>query len=344
MNFLFLTGLGEDFTLHYNSQPIIIWETEGDGYWLKQLAFWRTKGYYASRCGFVFPGLTGMSVLDYAKFDRLLELFADIDVKVIPLLQNNDASFNGYSMSQDLWDNWITFTQHYKSDHRIAAISLFSEPTPNTMPAGKTDLEQTQYFADLTRAIHQIDPERVVIFPIGQYCYGSAQEWIADLQQVGIVDEPNVVFDIVHPYFFENSWDMGLTPEQKAVWYGNTWIQPFINAFGAKRCWSGETFAWRGTVIDGSHEADPVLQSRWLTAIINEFVKREIGFDIWALIGNGDAYRFQTPIMAASNYQPSGEPPPPPPDHEPPVPPTPSTIPIIAAACIGIAMIWWLTK
>ena len=72
------------------------------------------------------------------------------------------------------------------------------------------------YFVDLTRAIHEIDPDRVVIFPTGQLLYDSASQWLSDLLAAGIQSEPNVAFDIFHPCYFENSYDMGLTPEEKA--------------------------------------------------------------------------------------------------------------------------------
>ena len=301
---LLLTGIGADYTLHYSDQDAEIWIREGK---VSLLEEWKTRGYSNVRLGFVFPGSTGMSILDYIKFDRVIEIISSTGVKVIPHFQNNRPDCPSYG--QTTWNNWLYFAQYYKDDDRISALSLFCEPFKSTRPDDVTNLQQTQYFADLIRAIHEIDPDRMVIFPTGQTYYSSQQRWLADLEITGILSESHVVFDINHPYFFENDYDMGMTPEQKAVWYMDTWVIPAINVLGAERCWSGETFAWvtdtYTTVNTPSHLPTYDLQVRWLTSIINQHVKYGVGFQIWDLITwhpNSWHYKWNLEGALGSNY------------------------------------------
>ena len=314
-----LTGVGGDYLLFSdNGSPN--WWLQWGSYWLNQVAERETNGYDTVRLGFWFSGATsnpngqGISVLDYAKFNTVLAYMDSINVKVVALCQNWIDSYSteayGYTMSQHLWDNWLDFVQYYKGDKRIAAVSLFGETDAHNIGISKQTpanrLAQTKYYADLTRAIHQIDSARIVVFPIGQLYYASQQDWINDLKVTRITDEPNVVFDIVHPYFFENDYDMGLSPEQKAAWYTDAYITPAVNALGAYRCWAGETFAWYpgnsySTSIVPSHPMHLDLQQRWLTSIINCCVANGVGFDIWAILGQ-DTYPYNVQAMDASNY------------------------------------------
>jgi len=233
--------------------------------------------------------------MDYNAFNRVLEIFDNAGSKVLAVMQNYDGLPypTNYMFSQNFWNSWINFANHYKDDSRIAAISLYGELGPGDYP-GYTRLQATQRFADLTRAIHQVDPDRVVIFPIGQTYYVTANEWIADLQVTGILNEPNVVFDIVHPYFFESSYDLGMTVEQKADWYAYWWIEPCVNAFGSSKCYSGETFAWN----------NGELQYRWLVTIINKFDQYNVDFTLWCNLGIPRQMDQIIPAMQAANYSP----------------------------------------
>ena len=203
----------------------------------------------------------------------------------------------------------MNLVQTFKGDQRIASIALFSEPQHNEetdapwepystwYPSITTRLQLQQEFAFLIEEIHKIDPNRIVIYPYPGFQYDNYNEWFADLQETGVVDDPNVVFDIVHPYFFENAWDLGMTPTEKAVWYTKNQIEPAINFFGANRVWCGETFVWDGMTYDDGqqapHSASELLQVEWLTAMINQFVACNMDFTIWDTIPRSSGGRWE---------------------------------------------------
>jgi len=281
-----LTGLGCDYTGFYNDGPAEQWiRSDMD----TKLANYKHKGYTTSRLGFEFGSSTDMSTLDYKNFDQVLQIFSSLSLKVIPVAWD-DQTLNSAFLTNHK-SNWLKFVTHYKGDTRIAAVALFSEPTKKILSASMNRAQFQQYAADLVRAIHAIDPNRVCIFPIPMYMYGTFSEWLKDLKATGIMSEPNVVFDIVHPYFMENDYDRGMTPEKLALWYGSAWMAPAVATFGSQRCWAGETFAWAsaptiGTTNYPSHMPDAGLQERWLVAIMKEFNNRGVDYCIWAsLIG-----------------------------------------------------------
>jgi len=289
------TGIGGDYCLIYDSGDVERWITWGTGSqsWVEAAAAFKPN-YHTAALGFEFNSVEGGSKLDYTKFRKVLEIFDAAGLDVIAYLIQQPYA-EGYAFSSEYWNDWISFAYEFKGDGRIAAFSLYSEFVPENLPADKTLYDAMAKFADLTRAIHTVDPNRVVIFPTGQLCYDYAIDWIVDIQNTGIVREPNVVFDVVHPYFFENSWDMGLTPEQKAVWYSNNWIAPCVNAFGANRCYGGETFAWFGR--------NDNLQRRWLAAIISEYAAHNVGFTVWGVLGGAAWYNLNIQGILASNYR-----------------------------------------
>ena len=101
----------------------------------------------------------------------------------------------------------------------------------------------------------------------------------------------------------ENEWDMGMTPTQKAVWYANQHIIPSVEFFGSDRVWCGETFAWVGDTVAGT-TATEALQKEWLTAIVNQFLANNIGFNIWDTIPGSTFSRWTLtePAIYASDY------------------------------------------
>ena len=291
-----LTSFGTDYGVHFDSGSPERWLS-----YLSSMEHWKSKGILTYRLGFVFEespveplGRHGSSVYTPEKLERTLEIFNSVDIKVIMMLQNNyDCQ---HYIGSDAWrSNWLDLAETFKGDQRLAAISLFSEPQHSESegtpwepydtwdPSITSRFELNEEFAQLIREIHEIDPERVVIFPYPGFQYDNYNEWFADLQTIGIVNEPNVVFDIVHPYFFENEWDQGMTPTQKAANTAKTKIAPSVNFFGAERIWCGETFVWYGTGPSGNTMTRN-LQIEWITAIINQFDSYNMAFNIWVTI------------------------------------------------------------
>jgi hypothetical protein len=312
------TGIGGDYLIYYSDGSPEGWLTS----WIvSDMALFKANGYHTARLGFVFSdcsiqplGRHGMSVYDQTKMDRVLEIFDAYGIKVVLLLQNN-YDCEEYAGSTAWRNNWLSVATHYKNDNRIVAFSIFGEPQHNTYdnwaPAITTDLQFHQSMMDLIDDIHAIDPDRVCIFPFTGLQDSSAASRIADLQAVGADTDTYTLIDCTHPYFFENSYDMGLTPTQKVSWYDKNEISPFVVAFGASKLWCGETFYWGGLT--------PSLQREWTIGIVNKFVQRGVGFDFWAYWGTEAITKNATKeALAASNYGLVA-----PPEPEPPISPPP---------------------
>lgn len=298
---LSLTGLGGDYRLTFDEGDPESWLDLGFTYegiynsWVDwTVAF---NGYTTTRLSFNFiDGTGGGSLLEYNALDSVLTIFSNHGSKVILIMQNmNEPYPTNWMFNQAYHDYWINLANHCKGDNRIAAFSLWGEVVPSNYP-GHTKAQVVQVFADLVKAIHVVDPDRVVIFPDPDQFYDSSAQWIADVKATGINKESNVVFDIVHPYFFENSWDMGLTPEGKAQWYTDNWIIPSVNAFGSDKCYSGETFAWTGA----GYHLD--LQQRWLVAVINKFSQYDVDFCLWSNLAIPSQMNAIIPAIQAANY------------------------------------------
>lgn len=297
-NILPLTGFGGDYLITFGDGiPDEVWLTWG---WADQAASYLPQ-YHTSRLGFVFPGLSGQSVLDYTKMDRVLQIFASKGVKVIPCLQNNQNEVNHFVAQQRFIDDWLTFVNHYKnSPYRstIAALDIFGEPNYVVMQDFSSTQALVNRFAYLIQQIHAIDSTLPVIFPTGQLTHDPISNWINEVKATGITNDSYVYYDVAHPYFFENEWDSGMTPEQRASWYIDAYVTPCVNAFGASKCWVGETFHWGGLTDS--------LQSRWIIAIINSLHALGVGFDIWCCLGitGYNEWSWTLADVDASNYHP----------------------------------------
>ena len=240
----YLTGLGDDYCIYYNDGPATIWDQN----WVRsRLTTYKVK---SVRLGFLFSdcsrGTTDGSIYNATKMKQVLGYLDASGVKGILLLQNNGVSCKNYAGSDAWYNNWIAVANAFKDDDRVAAFSIFGEPEHwigyyDTWDPSITSTRQLQTrFLQLAKEIHTIDPDRTVIMPYPM-AYGSynVQKYIDDIIAIGALQEPNLIFDMVHPYYVETvSADMGLNPTQKAQWYLNNWIQPCINAFGADRCLS----------------------------------------------------------------------------------------------------------
>jgi len=290
------SGFGGDYALTHNGGDGSVWDESGytyNGTYLSWVQWASTfKGYTTTRLGFKFSSTSDAhSLMDYKTLDATLDSFNAAGSKII--LANFDYT-NTYWDSAEFRNNWLDMATHYKDDNRFAAFELFNEMHDGILN-GHSNAWIVNYFADLTKAIHKIDPNRVVMFPTGQLFYDSASQWLRDLGATEIQNEPNVAFDIMHPYYFENSYDMGLTPEGKAQWYTDNWILPCVATLGASRLYVGETFAW----IEEGYHAD--LQERWLRAIISECAKNGVSFNLWCGLGVPSEMAIQISAIQALN-------------------------------------------
>jgi len=270
--------IGDDYLARYNNGDPSQWTAAI----LAKLSQWRCN---TARLAFYFSdsgtwALGHHSVYVESKMNTVLDLFDGINVKGILDLHNLADHFD-YVGTAAMTNNWKALATKWKDDPRVEGFNIFNEPNPSSWGPSITTKELLiEYFADLIDEIRAIDPARKIFFPV---CDGMSiglddpTTTYNLMNTYGIWAKGNIVMDITHPYFFENSWDMGLTPEQKATWYGTNRIQPWIDLIGAENCWIGETFAWVGKTYD--------LQVRWLGAIVDECLAKNVGLQVWSYVG-----------------------------------------------------------
>ena len=118
-------------------------------------------------------------------------------------------------------------------------------------------------------------------------------EWYNDLTTYGIPSKGNIIYDIIHPYYAEDQWDLGsgYTPEHQAFWFESAYIKPLIALLGVENCWCGETFAFPDKTR--SYQLD------FETRMINVFVRNQIGFQIWSYVGKQE---LNDEALSASDY------------------------------------------
>ncbi len=305
-----LTGIGGDYLVHNTNAPANIWNELS--WTTKDMNFFKQKGLLCSRLGFMFSDAptaprydARQSIYEPEKMNQVLEIFKQRGFTAILLLQNNYTCEN-WGGTQAWFNDWLAVAQKFKGDKRVSAFSIFGEPdiadtwnSYNTIDPNLTPKQFIEKCMQLARAIHVIDPERIVIIPYMGLVNGQSKDntlkTIADLKDAGFVTEPNTVYDCTHPYYFETDWDMGLSVAQKLDWYKRNEIQPCIDAFGSYRCFCGETFAW-GNKTDS-------LQIEWLLGCINLFCELALPFNIWSYWSESGYYKSLTrDVIESSNY------------------------------------------
>ena len=309
---LFGTGVGTDYCLHYDSGSVERWITEGV---MTRLEAYLDDGFNSSRVSFRFSDTmtgwySGSSKLDYAKMDRLLEIFDASNMSLIPTSWDDQSAKSAFLST--FKDDWVDFATEFAGDSRIAAFSIGNEPNTamladwagvtvsqlNANPTLKNQMRLNYYtlIADIIDAIHVVDPTRICIVPYPYQMGGSFYSWYNnELVPTGLTSKSNVMFDILHPYFMENEYDWvvagsATTPTQKAGWYGANYIAPAVAALNSSRCWAGETFAWLGEMTIAtpnvpSHTPDYDLQKEWLISMMDAYAEYGVGFCIWASMG-----------------------------------------------------------
>ena len=303
------TGWGADLALHYNDD-MSNWETSNI---LSKLEYWKDRGMTVSRIEFQFSDveIRDGSTYSKTKFDELLGYFDSIGVTVIADLHNDgggsDIDLASYVLTDGFVNNWLQFATDYKDDERIAAINIFNEPT-DLSSLGISNTQQIQIYSDLVADIHEIDPDRIVLFPYWWLMwYGSINSWFADLEASGVLNDPYVIYDVSHPYYCEYApWDEYMTPDQKADWIFDTQILPAIDYFGnSDKVWIGETFGFTplAELAPGHPSATWSLQSAFITRIINNCVEYDVGFQLFACTSPSEKFYLHTEILESSNYK-----------------------------------------
>lgn len=262
----------------------------------------------------------GCSRYDQAKMNTVLNHLNSVGVKAILA----DFAGSGAWYGSQAWVNdWVALANTYKNDARVIAFQPVNECYPgyysSTGPAGGVTgydslVHVMAYLIDQIRAV---DPNRKIIFPIVvglvDDCWDNWSGFYSSLTTHGILSKGNLVYDVVHPYYFEGSFDMGMTPTEKADWYRTAYLLPAISYFGAANIWCGETFgvpAWeklQDTYGVYAHQLEFELR------MIKHFVDNGVGFQyMWYFT----YYYFNSSqiahdILTQSAYYTGSTPPPP---------------------------------
>jgi hypothetical protein len=89
--------------------------------------------------------------------------------------------------SQKLVDDWRTVAQHYYGDSRVVAYELFNEPSSSTWaPSVKSKLDVVKFYANLTDAVREVDPDHIVIW--------ESQPYVPPLEEIVDYLRSNMVF------------------------------------------------------------------------------------------------------------------------------------------------------
>jgi hypothetical protein len=307
--------IGDDYLLYTSGDPDKVWLTN-DVYSfpkLEKLAMWNCS---VARLGFVFPnspvgpsGVHSHSFYDASKMDRVLDIFGSVGVKGILCDFNNNDLYNYYG-SWEWVNNWKEVAEQFKGDNRVEAFQIANEPYPTTWatqgPFGEINTRQKfiQVCGYLIDQIRAIDPKRTIVYPTWfamGFGYNSMNEWYNELQAYGILQKGNIIYDILHPYYTENEYDMGMDPVEKVVWFRDNYIVPAVGLFGSKNIWIGETFAWvEQTPLPGDqHLATHDIQVQFLSEMINVCLDCNISFQVWSYFGK---QMWQDDALTASRY------------------------------------------
>ena len=288
-----LVGFGEDLTIYYsNSSPDV---------WVSKLGYFTKWNANTARLTFNFANDPGwMSIYDKNRMNAVLGYLSSVGVQAVLSYFASGAKYG----SQQWVDNWKQVALDFRGDTRIRAFNICNEPygeyASPTGPTGGIKPRHPDSFnaacGYLIDQIRSIDPTRTIMYPLMMNIVsGSWTEIYNSLLKYGIPAKGNMIYDIVHPYYFENEWDMGLTPTQKADWYLNNNILPAVTAFGAQNCWCGETYPWEW----GNHD----LQVAFEVQMINNLVDHSVGFQMLCYFSASTYERsLMDECLAASHY------------------------------------------
>lgn len=259
--------LGGDISLYYDNYSVERWMTTGwaERYVTDVMEFYQVKLIMELPNCKTFRK-SNVSTYTPEKFERVLQIFDGFAWKVIPCLWNDAPMDQAFDVAA------IKFVEKWGQDNRIAAFQPFSEITPSNLQG----YSREQYIKTVNLVITDMQKftSKPIIYPTNIFL-GTLPTWWQELQDGGAFDLNNVVFDSIHPYYFENSNDMGLSPEAKADYYKETWLQPFVSRVGASRVFVGETFGWGQT-------HSPERQIQFLAQMIRNMEALKVSFCLFA--------------------------------------------------------------
>ena len=163
--------------------------------------------------------------------------------------------------------------------------------------------------SSLIDQIRSIDPSRTIMYPIEFNIFtNDINAFYNDLVNHGITTKGNIIYDIVHPYYFQDYPKMEgyNNPLDCANGVWNSLVLPQIQKFGVSNVWCGETFCWprgaSGGGWNGQININYADQQTFEVFMINHFVSVGMGFQMWCFFGSSDK-QAQIDALASSTYR-----------------------------------------
>ena len=296
-NGLSLAGFGDDYLMWCN------WNGDPSA-WDSQLHWFSDYHCTGARLGISFADDGGKdSTYIYAKMNSVLAKLSSVGVKAIICdFPGDDSHFYG---SQAWFNDWRQLAIAFEGDSRIAAFEIANEPYQNYLASNANTLSSfNAACSNIIDQIRSIDPSRTIMYPEEFNIFtNDINVFYNDLVSHGITSKGNIMYDINHPYYFQDypRMDGYNNPADVADGFWYSLILPQIQKLGASNCWSGETFPWpRGpnSGHDGQINIDYTSQQIFERRIINYFVQAGMGFQIWCFFSSSDR---QAEIDAINN-------------------------------------------
>jgi hypothetical protein len=303
-NALPLSCLGDDYLMWWN------WNGDPSA-WDSQLYLFTQYHCTGARLAFSFADDTGNnkdSTYVYSKMNSVLTKLSSVGVKaVICNFAGSDSHFYG---SQAWINDWKQVAADFKGDTRIAAFEIANEPYQNYLASNANTMSSfNAACSSLIDQIRSIDPSRTIMYPIEFNIFtNDINAFYNDLVSHGITTKGNIMYDIVHPYYFQDYPKMeGYdNPVDCADGVWNSLVLPQIQKFGVSNCWCGETFCWprgaSGGGWNGQININYADQQTFEVRMINYFVSAGIGFQMWCFFGSSDK-QAQIDALASSTYR-----------------------------------------
>ena len=296
-NSLPLTGLGGDYLVFYNHDP---------SEWTNDLRFFTQFNSNTARLSFSFADDGGKaSTYSSAKLSAVLSELSSVGVKAIICDFPGDGSqFYG---SQAWVNDWKQVASDFRGDSRIKAFELANEPYSYYLaPNANTMSSFNAAISSLIDQIRSIDSSRTIMMPIEFNIFtNDINALYNDFVSHGITSKGNMLYDIIHPYYFQDypRMDGYNNPTDVADGFWYSLVLPQIQKFGASNCYAGETFCWPRNAggWDGQINIDYTSQQIFERRMINYFVNAGIGFQMWCFFTSSDQAA-QTDALNNSQY------------------------------------------
>jgi hypothetical protein len=266
-------------------------ETSYPGGWDMLFPQMQAKGANAFRLAFIFEDCAqfGMTTKDGtfwndAEVEALVAKAYSYGMQTV--LDLHLVWCPGYLESDNWIDNWENVALKYKDDPRIAAFEIYNEPF--SAKQSYTQYQLHERFAQCTRVIHEIDPDRKIIwFPACIAWNGG----VKDSETKPYYDHPS---EFLEPYIILNNhlWNIGndsAKETEAAALYGIQYIAKLKEQYDREVIISetGGAIGEAGTVPNNYNAYEA--QQAYVRTFAAEAPKYGVGVLFWEANWNWDS-------------------------------------------------------